>query len=209
MGPTTPETDTDDLIERAAGGVAGAGGALLARYRERLRRMVAVRLDRRLAARVDPSDVVQEALADAAQALPEYLRDRPLPFGAWLRQFAWDRLMKLHRQHLRTGRRSVRREERPLMTLSDDSLQVLARRLQASDTAPHDALIRAELRDRLQAALERLPTTDREILVMRNLEGLPVAEVAAVLGISEGAAKVRHLRALRRLRAILEEEDPR
>ena len=90
MSPTTSGTDTDDLLDRAARGEAGAGGALLARYRERIRRMVAVRLDRRLAARVDPSDVVQEALADAAQALPEYLRDRPLPFGAWLRQFACD-----------------------------------------------------------------------------------------------------------------------
>src|SRR5205823_9047828 len=94
-------------------GDESAGHELLARHRDRLRRMVALRLDRRLAARLDPSDVVQEALADAARKLPAYLRDRPLPFYPWLRRLAWERLVKLHQRHVGAGRRSVTREEPP------------------------------------------------------------------------------------------------
>src|SRR3954453_14301442 len=94
--------DTDELLRTAGLGDESARTELLARHRDRLRRMIAVRVDRRLAARVDPSDVVQEVLAEAAQGLSDYLRRRPLPFYAWLRQFAWERLLKLHRHHIRT-----------------------------------------------------------------------------------------------------------
>ena len=99
MGPIRLETD--ELIERAARGDGAARHDLLARHRDRLKRMVAVRLDRRLAARVDPSDIVQEALLDAHRDLSDYLHRRPLPLYPWLRQFAWDRLLKWHRAHLR------------------------------------------------------------------------------------------------------------
>src|SRR6266446_3301029 len=108
---TTGPPDTDQLLERAGHGDPSATGQLLERHRDRLRRMVAVRLDRRLAARVDPSDVVQEALAEAAGKLSHYLRERPLPFYPWLRRIAWERLVKLHRRHLYTGMRSVQRED--------------------------------------------------------------------------------------------------
>src|SRR5579864_4019582 len=106
----TNKPDTERLLEQASRGDAAARQQLLERYRTRLRRMVAVRMDRRLAARVDPSDVVQESLADAFQNLSDYLRRRPLPFYAWLRQFAWERLLKLHRRHIHTQKRSVTRE---------------------------------------------------------------------------------------------------
>jgi RNA polymerase sigma-70 factor, ECF subfamily len=76
----------------------------------RLRKIVAVRLDRLVAARVDPSDVVQAALAEAAQHFDQHLRARPLPFSAWPRQFAWERLVKLHRHHIHAKKRSVSRE---------------------------------------------------------------------------------------------------
>jgi RNA polymerase sigma-70 factor (ECF subfamily) len=205
MTPATP--DTEELIERAAAGEAGATNKLWERHRERLRRMIAVRLDRRIAARVDPSDVVQEALADAARALPEYLRRPPLPFQSWLRQFAWDRLMKLHRHHIRSQKRSVHREEVADMFLSDESVARLAHRLVQSGTSPGEHAIRAEVRDRVKAALAKMSPHDREVLVMRNLEGLPVAEIAEVLGITASSVKVRHLRALQRLRTLLGEED--
>src|SRR5947208_913191 len=107
MVPHDPEVD--DLIVRADGGDAEARQALLARHRDRLRQMVALRLDRRLARRVDASDVVQEALADADQDLSDYLRHRPMPFYAWLRRFAWDRLVEVHRAHLLADKRSVDR----------------------------------------------------------------------------------------------------
>jgi RNA polymerase sigma-70 factor (ECF subfamily) len=144
-------------------------------------------------------------LAEAAQHFNVYLRTRPLPFSAWLRQFAWERVVKLHRRHIHAQKRSVSREEAWSVPLPDDSALQLARRLLANDTSPSQALIRDELRQRLRAALEQLAPHDREILVMRNLEQLPIAEIAAVLGLTEGAVKVRHVRALQRLRSILEE----
>jgi RNA polymerase sigma-70 factor, ECF subfamily len=101
------QPDTEELLDQAKAGDRTARQRLLMRHRDRLRQMVALRIDRRMAARVDPSDVVQEALAVAAQSLSDYLRDRPLPFYPWLRRFAWERLLQLHRHHLRTQRRSV------------------------------------------------------------------------------------------------------
>jgi RNA polymerase sigma-70 factor (ECF subfamily) len=201
---TVSQSGTEELIERATRGDVDARQQLLVRHRERLVKMVAVRLDRGVAARLDPSDVVQEALAAAAQHLDEFLRIRPLPYYAWLRQFAWERLVKLQRHHIRSKKRSVTREEAWSMPLPDDSVLRLAR-LVAGGASPSQALIRNELRERLRAALKQLAPHDREILVMRNLEELSIAEIAEVLGLTEGAVKVRHLRALRRLRAILGE----
>jgi RNA polymerase sigma-70 factor (ECF subfamily) len=165
--------------------------------------MVAVRLDRRLAARLDPSDVVQEVLAEAWQRLDEYLRNRPLPFYPWLRQLAWQRLAKLRRRHIGTGKRSVCREDPGDVPLSGESVLELANRLVLSTSSPSKRLLREEQAARVQAALTRLGQRDREVLVMRYLEQLSVGEIAAVLGISEGAVKVRHLRALQRLRDLL------
>jgi RNA polymerase sigma-70 factor (ECF subfamily) len=165
--------------------------------------MVAVRLDRRLGARVDPSDVVQEALLDAAQELSDYLRQRPLPFYPWLRQLAWERLIELHRRHLQAQRRSVKREEPLAPHLSDQSALQLADRVLARQSSPSDRAVRSELRLRVRAALDRLGERDREVLVLRHLEQLSTKEAAAVLGISEGGVKIRHLRALERLRALL------
>jgi 4-aminobutyrate aminotransferase-like enzyme len=108
MSPTTP--NTEELLGRSQAGDRQARGALLQRHRKRLRRMVALRLDRRLAARLDPSDIVQEALAEADRRLDDYARQRPLPFYPWLRQIAWDRLAQAHRRHVQAARRSVTHE---------------------------------------------------------------------------------------------------
>jgi RNA polymerase sigma-70 factor (ECF subfamily) len=200
---TSAQDDTRDLLDRTARGDAAARHDLLGRHRDRLRRMVAVRLDPRLAPRVDPSDIVQEALADAAGRLDDYLREPPLPFYPWLRQFAWERLVKAHRRHIHSRRRSVAREEP--MPLPDESVQQLARRLLAGDTSPSRRLIRDERRAELRAALSELDPRDREILVLRQLEQMETAEVAAVLGLSEGAVRTRQYRALLKLRALLED----
>jgi RNA polymerase sigma-70 factor (ECF subfamily) len=199
--------DTQELLERSVRGDAAARQELLVRHRARLRRMVAVHLDRRLSARVDPSDVVQEALANAASHLDEYLRDRPLPFYPWLRQFAWERLCKLHRRHIHAQRRSINREE-PDMPLPNESVRQLAHRLLAGGTSPSRRLSRQEQREQVHAALAELAPQDREILVMRHLEQMETAEIAAALGISEGAVRNRHFRALMRLRTLLEGEEP-
>jgi RNA polymerase sigma-70 factor (ECF subfamily) len=203
MPPATP--DTDALLADAAGGDADARGRLLARHRERLARMVACRLDRRLAARVDPSDVVQEVLADADRKLDRYLGERPLPFYPWLRQLAWEHLATLHRRHVKAKKRSVRREEPGVLALPEESAALLAERLVTSATSPTQVAVREELRQRVRLALAALPERDREVLVLRHLEQLSVAQTAEVMGVSEGAVKVRHLRALERIRVVLDE----
>jgi len=199
--PATTEPDTGELLDRSAAGDTSARGRLLDRHRERLRRMIAVRLDPRLAARVDPSDVVQDALADADAKLDRYLCDRPLPFYPWLRQLAQDRLAQLFRRHIRAGRRSVGREKG--ISLSDRSAAELAERLFARGSSPSRHAIQSELRKRVRAALAALPQTDREVLVLRNLEQLSVAATAEVLGLTECAVKMRHVRALAKLRGAL------
>ena len=199
------QPDTEELIQRAGTGDQAARQQLLVRHRGRLRQMVALRIDRRMTARIDPSDVVQEALADAAQSLSDYLKDRPLPFYPWLRQFAWERLLQLHRHHLQAQRRSVSREQLRIGDVANESAAILAERLASSGSSPSGRLLAAELRERVRAALEALEPRDREILVLRYLEQLTTKEIAAVLGISEAAVKTRHRRALERLRRILDE----
>jgi len=99
----------ETLLAQAAADEA-ARQELLARHRQRLRQMIAVRIDLRLGRRLDPSDVVQEVLAQAWQNLDDYLQRRPLPFYPWLRQLAWERLVKLHRRHIQAQKRSLTRE---------------------------------------------------------------------------------------------------
>jgi RNA polymerase sigma-70 factor (ECF subfamily) len=190
--------DPEGLMERAGRGDAAARAQLLELHRDRLHRMVAIRLDRRLAARFDPSDVVQEALTGAAQGLSDYLRDRPMPFYPWLRRLTWERLVELQRRH-GAARRSVARESPGL----DESSAALVERLLGSATSASGRLLREELRDRVRKALDRLPPRDQEVLVLRYLEGLSPAEAATVLEISAGAVKVRQTRALVRLGELL------
>ncbi len=187
--------DTSGLIEKARRGDRLAEGAILQGHRQRLRRLIASRLDRRLRARVDPSDVLQEAMTDASRRLPAYLQNPPLPLVAWLSQFVLERLAKVHRQHLLTDKRSVAREQRA--PARED--------LVAGGTSPSGRAIRDEECQQVHAAMARLPFGDRKILAMRHIEAPTMAEIASSFGIKEGAAKVRHLRALRRLQALLEE----
>jgi RNA polymerase sigma-70 factor (ECF subfamily) len=198
-----PDPDTERLLAEAAAGSADACGRLLERHRPRLERMVALRMDKRLAARLDAADVVQDALAEAVAKLPAYLRERPLPFYPWLRQLAWDRLAELHRRHVGTRKRSVTQEERWQAELPEESALALAERLVGPTTSPSAWAARKEECERVRAALERLPGPGRELLVLRHLEQLSLAEIAAVLGVTEGTAGRRHLRALERLRALL------
>jgi RNA polymerase sigma-70 factor (ECF subfamily) len=195
--------DTAELLRRAGGGDRLARGALLQRHRARLRRLIALRLDPRLAARIDPSDVVQEVLVEADRRLDRYVSERPLPFYPWLRQLAVERLVDQHRRHVRAGRRSVTREEpQGLLDASADTLLGLV----GGGESPSAGLRREELRQRVRVALEGLAEADREVLVLRYLEQLTAHEVGAVLGISEAAAKKRALRALQRLRERLKGE---
>jgi RNA polymerase sigma-70 factor (ECF subfamily) len=193
----------DDLMRQAAEGDQVACGRLLESHRSRLRRMVELHMDRRLAARLDSSDVVQDALADAVQKLPGYLRDRPVALYPWLRQLAWERLIQLHRRHLYAQKRSVAREERWTHPLWEDSAQELAERLLSHGSSPSSRLRREEARARVLTALGRLSASDREVLVLRHLEQLTPGEIASVLEVSETVVYTRHLRALERMREFL------
>lgn len=195
------DPDTDELLAAVEQGDAHARGRLLERHRNRLRRMVALRLDGRLAARLDPSDVVQEALATAAVRLDDYVAVRPVPFYLWVRQIAWEHLVKTHQRH-GAAKRAIGREEQ--LPLTDASVEQLAARLATSASSPSAQASRAERHVRVRAGLEQLAVADREVLILRHLEQLSTTETAAVLRCSEGAVKVRLLRALRRLRDLLE-----
>ena len=200
------EPETEQLLTRAAQGDQTALGQLLGLHRQRLRQMIALRLDRQVQARLDPSDVVQETLAEAARRLADYARLRPLPFYPWLRQLAWERLVQLHRRHVQAGKRSVRREQADL-PLSQESALALADRLVSRGSSPSARLHRSEQRRRVQAILAQLAEADREVLVLRYLEHLSTPELAAILGLTPAGVKTRQLRALQRLRDLLGEND--
>jgi RNA polymerase sigma-70 factor (ECF subfamily) len=177
---------------------------VLTRHRDRLRRMVAVRLDRRVWGRVDPSDVIQEAYLEATTRRQEYLRDPKLPLFLWLRLLVGQRLMMVHRRHLGAQARNAAREISLDGGAWPEATSVaLAAQLLGHDTRASEAAVRAERALRLQQALDRLEPNDREILALRHFEQLSYAECAGVLGTTEAAAMKRHFRALRRLKEML------
>ena len=201
---TGDSSETNRLLERAAQGDKESWGALLTRHRERLRRLVAFRMDQRLQGRVDPSDVIQEACLEAAAALPEYLRRPAMPFFLWLRGITGNKLLELHRHHLGTQMRDARREVSLHRGASPESTSAaLAARLLGHATRPSEAAIRAEAKVRLQEAINGMDELDREVLALRHFEQLSPAETAQVLGITKKAAGMRYLRALKRLKEIL------
>lgn len=172
---------------------------LLMKYQPRLRRMVAARLDSRLASRVDPSDVVQEAFIKAVQEMPEYVRDPAIPLYPWLRQLTTNRLAAAYQQHLHTQRRSVGREVRISFGLSSASVALLADRLVSRETAPSGEIRQKEAEQQVRKALDKLSLIDREVLILRFIEQLTTQEIATTLGIAAEAVGMRRLRALRRL----------
>ena len=187
--------ETDELLEQVALGSRQAVDSLLAKHRDRLVRLIQIRRDPRLNARVDPSDVVQDVLVEAAARLPIYAQERPIPFYCWLRRLAWDHLIALHEKHIAAQKRSVKREHNLVAT--DNSIGALAIRL--STASPSQIAIRREMKQRVHDALNQLNDRDRDFLIMKHLEEMTLPEIAATLDISISAAKGRHLRALNRL----------
>ena len=197
-------SETVDLIARSQAGDSQALNELFTRHRERLCRMVEMRLDHRLKARIDASDVIQDAYVEVAERLEEYLRDPKLPFFLWLRLVVGERLLRLHRHHLGTQMRDAGREVALYRgALPQASSAALAAQLLGKHTSPTQAAVRAERLLRLQEALNTLEPIDREILALRHFEELTSAEAAQVLEIEEEAAAKRYVRALRRLKKIL------
>jgi RNA polymerase sigma-70 factor (ECF subfamily) len=202
---TGEASETTGLLRRAVQGDQQAWGALLSRSRDRLRRMVALRLDRRLQGRVDPSDIIQEAYIDASARLADFVRQPDMPFFLWLRFLTGQRLVRVHRQHLGAEMRDVGREVSLYRgALPEATSAALAAQLLGRDTRPSEAAIRAERTIRLQEALNSLDPIDREVLALRHFEQLSNVEAARVLDLQESAAAKRYVRALKRLRQILD-----
>ena len=196
------QEETRELLQHARHGNGDAVNRLLERHRNTLRRMVEIRLHRGVARRVDASDVVQDALFDASRRLAEYLREPRMPFHAWLRQLARDRLADAYRRQLALKRDIAREEAIPVDWHS--SLDPAA---QISDVelTPMALLLKRELAARFNAAVERLAEDSREIILMRHGEQLTNVQAAELLGLSEPAAGMRYLRALRQLKTLLGE----
>ncbi len=205
MSMSEDQDETDTLLSQAARGDQEAVTRLLTIYRDRLRRMVASRLDDRLAARLDASDVVQETMLVAAESLPKFAQERPIPFYAWLRLLASQRLVDLQRRHLGAQRRTIFREQ-PMACMNDTTLHLLARQLLAQGPGPHSEALRQERLLNLRQTLEALAPDQQEILSLHYIEDLTLAEAAAVLQITAQAARMRHLRAIKRLRELLESD---
>jgi RNA polymerase sigma-70 factor, ECF subfamily len=195
--------ETQELLDRAARGHSTALDQLLSSHREALRRMIDLRLDPALAARLDASDVVQDVLLEASQRIKDYLSNPSMPFHLWLRYIARDHVVDAHRRHRQAQRRSLDREVPT--GLSDHSSLDLAAQLRDSELTPASAALHQEMQRRLAAALGAMTDEDREIILMKHFEQMPNQEIAQFLGLSEPAASMRYLRALRKLKASLHE----
>jgi RNA polymerase sigma-70 factor (ECF subfamily) len=205
MAPTMSDDPAElELLRRAGAGDARSLRELFTRYSGRLKRMVRLRLDPRVQGRVDASDVVQETYLEVCRRLGDYLREPKLPFFLWLRLTAGQQLALAHRRHLGVQARDAGREVSLYRgALPEASSAALAAQLMGKLTTPSQAAVKAELRLRIQEALNGMDAIDREVLTLRHFEQLGNAEAALVLGIKETAAANRYVRALERLRGIL------
>ena len=201
ISPAADTPETCELLLRIEQGDPAALGLLLAGHRDYLRRVVELRLDQPLRGRIDPSDVVQEGLMEATHRIDDYLSRRPMPFRLWLRETANQKLIDLRRRHLTAAQRSVSRE----LPLPAESSMMLARAvLSPAAGSPSGRLAEQELIASVRGALAEASEEDREILLLRNFEGLSSQEAAVLLGIEPAAASKRYGRALLRLRKLLQ-----
>ncbi len=199
-----PPSETVHLLERLRAGDRRALADLFQRHRDRLRRMVELRIDARLQGRVDASDVLQDGFLDMAKRVESYLSDPRLPVFLWLRLVVSDRLAMYHRHHLGTRMRDAAHEVSLYRgPLPQASSAALASMLLGRLTSPSNAAMRAELILQVQEAVNSLDPLDREVVALRHFEQLSRAESAVVLGITEEAGAKRYIRALKKLKTIL------
>ena len=202
MWPNSDETQ--ELLRNAEGGDAEAIEALLDRHRTSIQQLVRMRMDRAVAQRVDASDVVQDVLLEASLRLDDFIQAGKMPFHLWLRQLAKDRIIDMHRRHRGAQRRSVDREQSMVAPVPGDQSSIdLAAQLMDQELTPAAENMRRELEQTFLSALSQLNDDDREIIVMRHYEHLSNSDIAEAMGISQASAGMKHLRALRKLRAIL------
>jgi RNA polymerase sigma-70 factor (ECF subfamily) len=196
---------TQVLLDRVRDGDDAAINGLLARHREAIKRMIDRRMDRVVQHRVDASDIVQDVMLEANRRLGDYLANPTMPFQLWLRHMARDRLIDAHRRHRVAANRSVDREVSLSAGGGDDrSAADVVAGIADRELTPAAAATWHELERRFAAAVEQLEDDDRQIVLLRHFEHLSTADAAAALGLSKPAAGMRYLRAMRRLRVLLE-----
>jgi RNA polymerase sigma-70 factor (ECF subfamily) len=200
------DDQTETLLRAARGGDADAINRLLEKHRGPVRRLVEMRLDRKVQRRVDVSDVVQDVMIEASGRLDKYLDDPVMAFHLWMRQIAWDRIIDTYRRHRVSAKRNMDREQ-PMSVPAgaNHSTMELAVQLCDPGLTPAAAATQRELADQVESVIELLGDQDREIILMRHYEHLSNLEIAEVLKLNPPAASMRYLRALRRLRELLEE----
>jgi RNA polymerase sigma-70 factor (ECF subfamily) len=203
-GPTAP-ADEDALVLRLRGGDREALGDLFSVHRERIGRMIRFRMDRRLAARIDADDVLQEAFLAARSRIDNFLAEPQGSFFVWLRMIALQTLFDQHRHHIGAEMRNAGRDVRlDHPDLGNTSL-CLAAQLAGTITSPSDAAAGVEMMQRLEQAIGTMADLDQEIIAMRHFEDMTNVESAEALGISPTAASNRYVRAIARLKEILTE----
>jgi RNA polymerase sigma-70 factor (ECF subfamily) len=201
-----PEQDkTQELLDQARQGDEGAVNALIDRHRNALRHLVRMRLDRKIQRRVDVSDVVQDVLIEANRRLKTYLENPAMPFHLWIRHIARDRIIDAHRRHRGSAKRSVDREQ-PMVIPGgfDQSSIILAAQLVDGEKTPAARIMEKELGQRVEQAIAELDDLDAEVIVMRHYEQLTNQEIAQALELTEPAASMRYIRAVRRLRELMQ-----
>ncbi len=204
MWPEKPQTE--QLIAQAKGGDASAINQLMDRHRNSLRQLVRMRLDRKIQKRIDVSDVVQDVLVEANRRLQRYLEDPVMPFHLWLRQIAKDRIIDAHRRHRVSAKRSVDREQQLVAPRGYDQSSIqLASLLGDPKLTPAAAIMQKEMARKVEDSIALLDEKDCEIIVMRHYEHLTNQEIGQLLGLSEPAASMRYLRAIRRLKHVLQD----
>ncbi len=205
MASNWPDADrTEELLREARNGDDSAINRLMERHRAAVRRLVQIRLDQRIQRRLDVSDVVQDVFVEANRRIQRYLANPLLPFHLWLRHITRDRIIDAHRRHRQSARRSVDREQ-PLILPGDfdHSTRELAGQLWDRQLTPAAAATQKELAVRIERGISQLNDQDAEIVLMRHYEHLSNQEIAQSLGLTEPAASMRYLRAIRRLRSML------
>lgn len=199
-----PEQSPEEWEEQVRLGDRSALAGLYSLHRDRLRRWVELHLDPRLRSRLSPSDVIQEVYLAAEQRLEHFRERSEMPFSVWVRLLAGQRLVEVHRRHLGAEARDAGRD-RPLGEAGPAaSAANIAAHLAGDLTSPSQAAVREEVHEQLIRALESMEPLDREVLALRHYDELSNDEVARLLGISKGTASKRYVRALARLRTILE-----
>lgn len=199
---------TEHLLKQALDGDDNAVNQLMDRHRNSLRQLVRMRLDQKIQKRVDVSDVVQDVLVEANRRLQRYLNDPIMPFHLWLRQIAKDRIIDAHRRHRVSAKRSIDREQQLVAPRGYDQSSIhLASLLGDDQLTPAAAALQKEMARKVEAAVSQLNEKDCEIVVMRHYEHLSNQEIGQILGLTEPAASMRYLRAIRRLKTILQGGD--